>query len=241
MTKKLHPLVEAGIKNEYWVHSSKYANDILNTKKTEKLKNGYVIDVSIMFRELIVMTGDVADWSNKKWCPEQEIILEIILSWEHLANALTSIEALLTSLPIFRLFMDNIARYYSYDKHRIEKIDFTSFDKKKFSQFNRSADMKKIFSKKCMVEYHFSGAESHLCSLINKNITLEYLKDRNQYILNIYKTMFVEFIGIWADIVVKIAKHNNDKKSLALYLKMAFLNVYIGRQAIRIEQEINNG
>lgn len=164
------------------------------------------------------------------------ILLEVIQSLEHVITSLINERTLINILPLYRLFMDNILRYYYFDANPVDHIDIFSFDTKKNPKFNESKYMYKIFPKELHQDYHYSGAENHYGSIMNRNLDKRHTKDRSQYILNIMKTMMVSTLDIMADISVKHAKATY-KQNLCIFEFITLIYVSAGDQIIRLESK----
>ena len=236
MKAKIDYLVLAGERNNYWITENDYKYKKFEGQPEMKLNLNYQDNVIESFSQLNWIRTTIPNWDLSFKSPTHEIFLEIILSLQHLASNLIYEDALISSLPIFRIFMDNIARFYRLSEMYGSpiNIDPLSFDKKKYIKFNDIKTMNEIFSVDAMKEYHFSGAESHLGSAINKNISKENTDIRTISILNIYKVVIGEFKSIFADIVVKIAKFENDRNVLNLYSRMEIIISLMFRKGIEL-------
>ena len=227
-------LVKKGVENKYWIHSRRYSKRIYESYDFKEYKGEYSSVSEEMFRDLLRITTEFSEPHSIDL--HHEVILELLLSLNHLASNLIFEETLINSLPVIRLFIDNIARYYAFDR-RVgywgEEL-VASFDKKQNKNIRTLINYNEIFSKKIMSEYHYSGAENHFGSLFNRNMEKELQYVRKMYILGIYKTILLETIEIMADIVVKIAM-KIGKKSLALFEQITLIYSNMGLQIIALE------
>ncbi len=228
-------LIEAGIKNKYWIHDRQYSKKCLNDFHFKIHKEEYIFSVNNMFKDLRTMVLEISPMDKIDF--EKEILLDLFLSLQHIASSIRKKETLINTLQLNRLFLDNIIRYYAFDKNRNIKIDPFSFEKSNTSKLMKKIRKIDIFKEELIQEYHYSGAESHFASIFNRNMGDEYIQIRSQNILNSQKILLNGTKEIMADIVVKVAK-NTNKKNLAIFELVILIYVKIGLQIIFVEKEI---
>lgn len=226
-------LVSAGVKNKYWIHSRDFSKGVFNLAFNNV--SGPFLERNLnlfgQLKEFIALNhGDLRPNIRLN------ILLELVQSLEHVITSLMNERTLINILPLCRLFMDNILRYYYFDEHPVDDIDIYSFDRKKYPQFNKSKYMYKIFSKELHQDYHYSGAENHYGSIMNRNLDPSHTRDRSQYILNIMKTMMVSTLDIMADISVKHAKATY-KQNLCIFEFITLIYVSASEQIIQLEYQ----
>ncbi|NQZ29384.1 MAG: hypothetical protein HRT98_03260 [Mycoplasmatales bacterium] len=228
-------LVKAGVKNKYWVHNRDYSKKCLETFGFKIYKEEYPYSISKMFKDLTIMILNISPMDHIDF--EKEILLDLFLSLQHIASSLVMEDTLVNILQLNRLFLDNILRYYAFDKSREIKINPLSFDKNKAAKLMNKIKKQDIFTKALILEHHYSGAENHFASIFNRNIDEEYSKSRSQYIINSQKIILNDTKELMADIIVRVAK-NTNKKNLAIFEMVILIYVKMGMQLIRLEEKL---
>ncbi|TCG11971.1 hypothetical protein [Mycoplasma todarodis] len=226
-------LVKAGLKNEYEIKDRKFSKEIYNSFGFEKYNGEYTQVMMDMFGDFWKMTRKIKDSFDIDL--RTEVIMEIFWTLRHLASQLQSIESLTLSLPVFRLFMDNIVRYYAFENNKdFNEEEVKNFDKKKNKRLQKVCKYNELFSEKIMNEYHASGAENHFGSLFNRNMGYEQTKVRNLNTLNSFKVILQETISIMADIIVRIAK-DIGREQLALFEHISLIYFRMGCRIMEME------